>query len=89
MTLSINIQHNSKECLNAECRQAECRYADCRDYLNVRLSIVRLNVVMLIFVTPVATNHVLKLIIVGENIKNASVNRLTNFAIVWGCLLSH
>ncbi len=31
---------------------AECRYAECRDYLNVMLSVVRLNVVMLSVVAP-------------------------------------
>jgi hypothetical protein len=37
-TLSINdIQPNS----------IECHYGECRDYLNVMLSVVRLNVVML------------------------------------------
>ncbi len=42
MTLSINIQHNSKEC-----HYAECRYAESRNYLNVMLSVVMLNVVVL------------------------------------------
>ncbi len=46
-TLSIDIQHNS-----IECHHAECRYAECRDYLNVMLSVVRLNVVMLSVVVP-------------------------------------
>ncbi len=41
-TLSIDIQHNSKE----------CHYAECRDYLNVMLSVVRLNVIMLSAVAP-------------------------------------
>ncbi len=42
MTLSIDIQRNSKE----------CHYAECRDYLNVMLSVVRLNVIMLSVVAP-------------------------------------
>jgi len=29
---------------------SECHYAECRDYLNVMLSVVRLNVIMLIVV---------------------------------------
>jgi hypothetical protein len=43
MTLSIDIQHNS----------IECHYAECRDYLNVMLSVIRLNVVMLNVVAPI------------------------------------
>ncbi len=47
-TLSINdTQHNRKEG-----HYAECRYAVCRDYLNVMLSVVRLNVIMLSVVIP-------------------------------------
>jgi hypothetical protein len=42
MTHSIDIQLNS----------IDCHYAECRDYLNVMLSVVRLNVVMLIVVAP-------------------------------------
>ncbi len=47
MTLSIDIQRNSKE----------CHYAECRDYLNVELnvvvlSVVRLNVIRLSVVAP-------------------------------------
>jgi hypothetical protein len=42
MTLSIDIQHNS----------IECHYALCRDYLNVMLSVVRLNVIILSVVAP-------------------------------------
>ncbi len=46
-TLSISIQHNSKE----------CHYAECRDYLNIQLSViilsvVRVNVIMLSVVAP-------------------------------------
>ena len=41
-TLSKNdTQHNNKE----------CNYAECHDYLNVMLSVVRLNVVMLSVIT--------------------------------------
>jgi len=40
-TLSIDIHINSIEFL-----YAECHYAQCRNYLNVMLSVVRLNVIM-------------------------------------------
>ncbi len=42
MTLSIDNQHN---CI--ECHYAEFHYAECWDYLNVMLSVVMLNVLML------------------------------------------
>jgi hypothetical protein len=41
MKLSIDIQQNSIEC-----------HAECRDYLNVVLSVVMLNVIMLGIVAP-------------------------------------
>ncbi len=42
-TLSISdTQHNS----------IECHYAECRDYLNVMLSVIRQNVVLLSVVAP-------------------------------------
>jgi hypothetical protein len=37
MTISIDIQHNS----------IECHYAECHKYLNVIMSVIMLNVVML------------------------------------------
>ncbi len=45
MTLSIDIQYNS----------IECHYAECCDYLNVMLSVVIVNVVMLSVVAPTST----------------------------------
>jgi hypothetical protein len=42
MTLSKHIQH-----ISIECHYAECRYAECCDYLNVILSVIMVNVVML------------------------------------------
>jgi hypothetical protein len=48
MTLGIDIQHSS-----IECHYAECCYAECRNYLNVTLSVVRQNVVMLNVVVPI------------------------------------
>ncbi len=50
ITLSIDIQHNSKEC-----HYSECRYAECRNYSNVMLSIVMPNVITL---SVVVTYHV-------------------------------
>jgi hypothetical protein len=47
MTLSIGIKH-----ISIECHYAEFRYAECRDYLNVILSVVMMNVVMLSVVAP-------------------------------------
>ncbi len=47
MTLSIGIQHN-----NIECHYAECLYDECRDYLNVMVSVIMLNVVILSVVAP-------------------------------------
>ncbi len=52
MTLIIGIQHINIECHYADCNYAECLYAECRDYLNVMLSVFRLNVVMLNVVEP-------------------------------------
>ncbi len=46
MTLSINdIQHNKHLVFYVVI--ADCRHAECRDYLNVMLSAIMLNVVML------------------------------------------
>jgi hypothetical protein len=47
MTLSIDIHHNS-----IECHYSEYHYAECFDYLNVTLSVIRLNVVMLSVKAP-------------------------------------
>jgi hypothetical protein len=66
MTLSIDIQHNSIEGHYAEFRyDAEFRYAECCDYLNVMLSVVIVNVVMLSVVAPTSTvkNNSLKSIL--------------------------
>jgi hypothetical protein len=52
MTLSKDIQHNS-----IECHYAKCYYTECRDYLNVILSVVRLNVVMLSAIAPNLERH--------------------------------
>ena len=74
MTLSIDIQHNS-----IECHYAECLYADCRDYLNVMLSVVRLNVVMMsvVMLSVVRLNVVMlssvMLIVVRLNVVMLSV----------------
>jgi hypothetical protein len=49
MALSIDIQRDS-----IECHYAECRYPECHDYLNIMLSEVRLDIVMLSVVAPSA-----------------------------------
>jgi hypothetical protein len=51
-TLSLyDIQHNDTRHTSIKYRYGECHYAECRDYLNVMLSVVRPNVVMLSVVT--------------------------------------
>ncbi len=59
MTLSIDIQHNS----------IECHYAECHDYLNARLSVVVLNVVML----SVVRLNVIMLSVIRLNVVMLSV----------------
>ncbi len=58
-TLSINIHHNG-----IECHYAECRYTERRDYLNVMLSVVRMNVFILSVVAPFFANITVVILIV-------------------------
>jgi hypothetical protein len=67
MTLSIDIQHNSKEC-----HYAECRYAESRDYLNVMVSVVMLSVVVL----SVVRLNVIRLSVVVPFTPRANVIKL-------------
>jgi hypothetical protein len=52
MTRSIDIQHNN----------TECHCDEYRDYLNVMLSVVRLNVVILSVVAPISHSSMLQFV---------------------------
>jgi hypothetical protein len=74
MTLSINDTQHRHSANSIECHYAECLYADCHDYLNVMLSVVRLNVVMLsvvmlnVIMLSVIMLNVVMLIVVRLNV---------------------
>jgi hypothetical protein len=67
MTLGIDIQLNS----------IECHYAECRDYLNVMLSVVSLNVVM---VSVVARFNEPSLVENAGDDGNADVSKLDSIS---------
>jgi hypothetical protein len=46
-----DIQHNG-DSYGTQHNSIECHYAECRDYLNVKLSVVRLNGVRLSVIAP-------------------------------------
>jgi hypothetical protein len=54
MTLNINIQHNG----------IEYHYAECHDYINVMLTVVRMNVFILSVVAPFFANKTVVILIV-------------------------